>query len=92
MYTAFATEGPSAEELRVAKQQIANFLDEAMKGPEFWSERLATLDYRGLTLDDLARIAQDYQRFTAEEIRTTFAQYYRPEGRFRIVVLPEGPR
>jgi zinc protease len=92
MYTAFAAEGPSAEELRVAKQQIANFLDEAMKGPEFWSERLAALDYRGVGLDDLARIAEDYRRFTADDVRTAFERYYRPEARFRIVVLPDRPR
>jgi hypothetical protein len=37
-----------------ARQQISTFLDAAMKGPDFWSERLATLDYRGFALADIA--------------------------------------
>ena len=66
MYAAFAGTGPTGEELAVARQQLSTFLDEAMKGPDFWSERLATLDYRGLTLAEVARIAADYGSFTAE--------------------------
>jgi zinc protease len=92
MYAAFASTGPTADELTVARQQLSTFLDEAMKGPDFWSERLATLDYRGLVLADIARIADDYQRFTGEEIRDAFARYFRPEARFRFVILPERPR
>jgi zinc protease len=89
MFAAFAAEGPSAEELAVAKHQLVNVVDEAIKGPDFWIDRLSTLDYRGLSLDDIGRITADYQRFTVDEVRETFARYARPEGRFRIVVLPE---
>ena len=92
MYAAFAHTGPTADELAVARQQLSTFLDEAMKGPDFWSERLATLDYRGLTLAEIARIAADYGSFTADEIRDAFARYFRPEARFRFVILPERPR
>ena len=92
MFTAFAVSGPTAEELTVAKGQIGNLLDEAIKGPDFWSDRLATLDYRGLSLDDIARIAADYQRFTADEVREAFARYARPETRFRLVILPQRAR
>jgi zinc protease len=92
MFTAFASEGPTADELSVAKGQFANLLDEAMRGPDFWMDRLATLDYRGLSLDDIARIAADYQSFTADEVREVFSRYARPEGRFRFVILPERPR
>ncbi len=91
MVTAFAAGGPTAEELAVAKRQMATLLDEVTKAPSFWLERLATLDYRGLSLDDIARIAADYQRFTTDEVRETFARYARPEGRFRIVVVPQPP-
>jgi zinc protease len=92
MYAAFADAGPTAEELAVARQQLATFLDEAMRGPDFWSERLATLDYRGLTLAEIARIAADYGQFSAGEIREAFARYSRPEARFRFVIVPERPR
>ena len=92
MFAAFGSDGPRDDELAVARQQLLTFLDEELRAPEFWSGRLATLDYRGLSLDDLARIAADYRGFTAEEIRDAFARYARPEARFRIVVLPERPR
>jgi zinc protease len=92
MFAAFAAQGPSAEELAVAKHQLVNLVDETIKGAEFWIDRLATVDYRGLSLDDLARISADYQGFTVDEIRETFARYFRPEGRFRIAILPEPRR
>ena len=91
MFAAFAAQGPTEAELVVAKQQIANLLDEITTTPGFWIERLATLDYRGLSLDDIARIGADYQRFTAEEVRATFARYHEPAARFRLVILPRKP-
>ncbi|HSF02109.1 MAG TPA: insulinase family protein, partial [Solirubrobacterales bacterium] len=91
MFAAFAAQGPTEAELVVAKQQIANLLGEIMPTPDFWKERLATLEYRGLSLDDIARIAADYQRFTAEEVRAAFARYHEPASRFRLVILPRKP-
>jgi zinc protease len=92
MYAAFAATGPTAEELTVAKRQVANQLDEAMRTPAFWTDRLSTLDYRGLSLDDLARIRADYETFTADEVRETFARHFRPEARFRVVIVPAQAR
>ncbi len=91
MYAAFARSGPTSDELGVAKKQIANLLDETMKEPEFWSSRLSTLDYRGLTLDHLVNAPGDYQRFTAEEVRECFARYDRPDSHFRFVISPADP-
>ena len=92
MFNAFAAHGPTADELAVAKQQLATLLDEVTKGSDFWADRLATLDYRGLSLDDVARLATDYQRFTAEEVREALARYARPEARFRFVIVPSRAR
>lgn len=88
MYAAFAKDGPTPEELAVAKKQMANLLDELMKTPDFWLGRLGTIDYRGLTLDDLLDGPAQYQGFTAQEIQRTFARYDRPESRFRFVITP----
>ena len=60
MYTAFAKDGPTADELGVAKKQMANLLDEVLKTPDFWLSRLATLDYRALSLDDLLDAKAQY--------------------------------
>jgi len=92
MFAAFAVQGPTEDELVVAKRQTANVLGEILKGADFWSERLALLTYRGLSLDDLARIADDLQRLTAAEVREAFARYARPDSSFRFVILPEPPR
>jgi zinc protease len=88
MYADFSKDGPTADELVVAKKQIANLLDELFKTPDFWRSRLATLEYRGLSLDDLLDAPAQYQRFTPQEIRDAFARYNRSDARFRFVITP----
>jgi zinc protease len=90
MYETFAAEGPTAEELEVAKKQAANTFDEQMKEPGFWTSRLATLTYRGVSLDDIVAAPEAYQNETAEAIRETFAKYYKPESIVSVIVRPVG--
>ena len=89
MYAAFAKAGPIEDEMAVVRRQIQNILDEAMKDPSFWLNRLSALEYRGLILDDVVGAPAAYRQYTAEEVRETFARYYRPEARFRFVIRPE---
>jgi predicted Zn-dependent peptidase len=91
MYAAFAQDGPSEEEMAVAKRQIANQLDQFMKEPDFWVNWLSTLDYRGLSLDDLVAAPADYQGITAGEVRGAFARYNAPTARFRFIVTTVDP-
>jgi zinc protease len=91
MYDAFAREGPTEEEMGVAKKQIANLLDQSMKEPDFWVGWLSTLDYRGLSLDDVVAAPEEYQGFTAEEVRETFARYNAPAARFRFIITTLAP-
>jgi zinc protease len=88
MYAAFGKDGPTALELTVAKKQLGNLLDEILKNPSFWSDRLATLDYRGLSIDDVLGAKAAYEAFTTEDVRTAYARYDRPETRLRVVVTP----
>lgn len=88
MYSLFAKDGPSEDEMAVAKKQIANLLDQAMKEPDFWLSRLSTLDYRGLALTDLVEAPRAYPQYTTQEVRQTFTRYYKPESRFRFVITP----
>ncbi|HLC40920.1 MAG TPA: insulinase family protein, partial [Methylomirabilota bacterium] len=88
MLASFANAGPTDDELGVAKKQIANFLDQSMKEPEFWVTRLSTLDYRGLSVDDIIEAPAAYQRYTAQEVRETFARYSGPTSRFRFIITP----
>lgn len=88
MYAEFAKDGPTPDELAVAKKQTANFLDETLKTPNFWLSRLSTLDYRGLGLDDLLDAPAQYQRFTAQEVQDAVGRHNRPDARFRFVITP----
>jgi len=76
------------KELPWAKRRRATLLDEVFKTPDFWRSRLSTLDYRGLTLDDLLDAPAQYERFSGREIQEAFARYNRPETRFRFIITP----
>lgn len=88
MYAVFAKDGPSENEMAVAKKQLANLIDQTMKEPDFWLGRLSTIDYRGLTLTDLVEAPAAYQQYTARQVRRAFIRYYKPESRFRFVITP----
>jgi zinc protease len=88
LYTAFATDGPSDEEMRVARGQIDNALSEMLAGPDLWVDRLASLDYRGARLDDVVEARERYAALTAADVREAFARYYAPGARFRVIVTP----
>jgi zinc protease len=88
-YDRFAAEGPTEEELTVARKQIANTLDEQMKEPSWWLQRLDALAYRGMKLDDIMGGPDAYQKITAEEIKATFNKYYKPDTYIEIVMKPK---
>ena len=88
MYAEFAKDGPSGDELTVAKKQTATLLDEVMKTPDFWSGWLATLDYRGIGVDEILAGPAQYETFTARDVQDTFARYDQPSARFRFVITP----
>jgi zinc protease len=88
MYTAFGKDGPTADELDVAKKQMTNLLGEMMKTPDFWLGRLSTLDYRGTSLDDLLDAPAQYQQFTTAQVQEAFARYNRPDAGLRFVITP----
>lgn len=90
MFDAFAKDGPTQEEVEVARRQMANTLDEAMKEPGFWQSRLETLVYDGVGLDAPLADAAAYQAITAEEILAVFRRYDTPDARVRVIVRPTG--
>jgi predicted Zn-dependent peptidase len=91
MYADFAAKGPADDELAVAKRQIANLLDERMREPAFWTAALATLTYRGQKLQDTVDAPAAYDAASADQVRETFARYFRPEGSFTVAVIPTAP-
>lgn len=88
LYADFSKDGPTADEMDVAKKQVANTLDETMKQPDFWVARTATMTYRNVKLDDVVTAAEFYEKLTADDIKNTFNTYYKPEAMMQCVVKP----
>ena len=88
-YAAFAKDGPTADELVVAKKQIANLLDEEMKTPDFWLGRLSTIDYRGFGLDDSSTRRPSTRRSPAGRSRRPSCGTTGPGARFSVVITPK---
>ncbi len=90
MFAEFAKEGPSNEEVEVARGQIFNTLDEQLKEPGYWTGVLSDMTYRGLSLDEVSRVEQDYAEFTADEVQSAFARYFAPGNTISVTVAPAG--
>lgn len=88
MYASFAKDGPTPEELEVAKKQLANTFAEQLKDPAYWAGRLDQLTFRGLKLGEIVDDPAAYQMVTADEIRRVFAKYYSPENAIIVAVRP----
>ncbi len=90
MYQEFAKNGPTEEEVAIAKKQHAKDWVDAVKEPATWMGRLQSMDYRGTTLDDFLAIPENYQALTAKQVHDAFAKYYSPESRIVVCVKPAG--
>ena len=90
MFSKFAAEGPTNEELAIAIEQLRNVHDENVRSPGAWLRELRTLDYLGRSIDALAQERQAMGEFTPDEVRDIFAKYAVEDGRMRIVVRPKG--
>ncbi len=88
MYAAFAKDGPTEDELVVAKKQMAKTFEEQMKEPGYWSGVLDQLDFRGANLDDTMGAPDAYQAMTAQAVKDTFAKYYSKDNSIVVVVKP----
>jgi zinc protease len=88
MFDAFVKEGPTEDEMKIAKGQIANTLDEAMKEPDFWMGAIETMTFDGRKLDDVLATPKVMQELTAQQVKETFARYYSKENTVTVVLKP----
>ena len=89
MYAEFAKNGPTEEELDIAKKQMANTFEEQLKEPAYWSGRIDQMTYQGTNLDDVVKEPEAYQSMTAKQVKDVFAKYYAPANAIVVVVKPE---
>ncbi|MFZ4575613.1 MAG: M16 family metallopeptidase [Phycisphaerales bacterium] len=88
MYATFAKDGPTDEELSVAKMQFAKTYEEEIRDPAFWSRRMQQLTFRGTTLDELLAEPEAIQAITKEQVRDVFAKYATDQNQVTVVVKP----
>lgn len=89
MYTTFAKDGPTEEEMDVARKQFANTFDEQMREPSFWSGSLTRMTFRGASLDDVMEAPAAYQAMTGEQVRETFEKYFSERNSIVVTVTPD---
>ena len=82
---AFATEGPTDDEVQTARKQISNAVETMLQEPHFWVNLLSDLDYHGTRLDDVHGLIDKLMAFSKADIAAATRQIVRPE-RFALVV------
>ncbi len=88
MLQEFAANGPTAEEVVVAKKQMKNNLDKQMLEPRYWQGQLSSMHYRGRTLEQLKEMPAVLETFTRDDIQNVFKKYVKPERLVRYVIVP----
>lgn len=88
IFAGFAKTGPTDEELANAKKQFANSLDTELREPTYWFGVLRNLTLRDRNLAAEKTIRDDFQHFTAGQIREVFAKHYTEPRQFRVTALP----
>lgn len=91
MYDAFGKEGPTADELDVAKKQMANTFETSLEDPAYWTGRLQRLTFRDANLDEILSEPAAYQAVTADQIKAAFNKYHTPANAITVVVTPAPP-
>jgi zinc protease len=88
IFRAMAEAGPTAEELENARKQVLNSLDTTMKEPSYWWGILQNHDLHQVNLEKLKTIKEDYQGYTADQLKAVFAKYYTPARTVRVISAP----
>ena len=88
MFVEFAKDGPTDEEMEVARKQMANSLDEEMREPGFWVRQLSDMTYRGTNLADTVGDPEAYQSMGASDVKGAFGSLYSEDTRIIVSVKP----
>ncbi len=92
IFAEFAEKGPTAEELEIAKKQVAEDLDTDMREPGYWLTILQHHDMHKRDLKEEKAEKEAYPKFTADQVRDTFKKYYNPARQFQVTAVPTGAK
>lgn len=90
MYAKFAKDGPTDEELEVARKQFTNSRSEELRQPDFWARRMDRATFRGASFDDVLTEQDRYLALTGPQVRDVFAKYYAEPNTIVVSVNPSG--
>ena len=88
MFAEFAEEGPTDEEIQIARRQMANSLEKDMREPAFWTRQLSDMTYRGTDLADVVGDPDAYQTIGASDVKGAFGTHYTDDSRIIVTVKP----
>ena len=88
IFAAFAESGPSEEELRNAKKQVANSLDTSMREPSYWWGILRNYELQSRDIKVEKTVKEWYEACTGAQVKTAFRKYYTPDRLFQFSAVP----
>jgi zinc protease len=91
MFEEFAKDGPTDDEMKVAKGQMANTLDESMKEPRFWLSEIASMTYDNRSLDDVLAGPAIVASLSPQDVKAAFNKYYSKESLMTVMLKPVAP-
>ncbi len=85
---ALAAGGPGQFDVAIAQMQLADDAALALDDPQYWSKRLADLNYRGRSLASIAAEPDSFRDISPDTVRQTLARFLTKEHRIRIIIAP----
>lgn len=92
IFAEFAADGPTQEELVIAKRQAETSDRDMMRDPGFWSDTLELFTSDAVDLDDILAGPDLTQSLSADDIRETFARYHNARPPMRMILRTAMPR
>lgn len=84
----FVRNGPTPEELSIAREQAANNFRSGSRTPEFWLDILSDLEYMGADLAWVKSYLQDVSHHTPDQMMAVVRKYVRPDRYVRVIGAP----
>lgn len=91
LFREFAENGPTEEEMEVARKKAVTDLETQRLEPGTWRGYMSVLTYRGRSLDEFAADPTAFASISGDEVRRVFAQWYSMPGHLRVSVVGRNP-
>jgi zinc protease len=83
----FAQDGPTVEELDIARRQRTVLIEEVLLQPGFWANQLSRLRQKSTLLDETRNFRKVFAELTPADISKVMRRYIVEEGRIQVVSI-----